>query len=110
MSNRSLIFGIIFTLFTFAAKLPAQNEMIVWKPTIGGDTKGTLTLAGDTKSIRTAVFSPDGTRIATSSDDGTVKIWDAKTGAELNTLIGYTDHVWSSAFNKNRTKALPPEF
>jgi WD40 repeat protein/DNA-binding SARP family transcriptional activator len=38
-------------------------------------------------------FSPDGKRFATTSQDKTAKIWDAKTGQLLLTLIGHTDQV-----------------
>ena len=34
-------------------------------------------------------FSPDGRWIATASSDGTVKIWDADTGAHMDTLVGH---------------------
>ena len=38
-------------------------------------------------------FSPDGKRFATTSQDKTAKVWDAKTGQLLLTLIGHTDQV-----------------
>jgi hypothetical protein len=38
-------------------------------------------------------FSPDGKRFATTSQDMTAKVWDAKTGQLMLTLIGHTDEV-----------------
>jgi WD40 repeat protein/class 3 adenylate cyclase len=38
-------------------------------------------------------FSPDGKRFATTSQDKTAKVWDAKTGQLLLTLIGHTDEA-----------------
>ena len=40
-------------------------------------------------------MSADGSRIVTGSEDNTAKVWDAKTGAEVLTLKGHTDWVYS---------------
>ncbi len=40
-------------------------------------------------------FSPDGTRLASASLDNQVKLWDAATGALLQTLKGHGDGVAS---------------
>lgn len=52
-----------------------------------------LTCYGHTKSVNRAVFSPDGQRIATASTDKKIKIWDATSGAELQTLSGHGSNV-----------------
>ena len=52
-----------------------------------------LTLKGHTGVVDSASFSPDGSRIVTGSVDKTAKVWDAKTGAEVLTLKGHTEHV-----------------
>ncbi|CAN7699982.1 hypothetical protein [Mesorhizobium sp. LjRoot246] len=47
------------------------------------DCKGSILLVGHTENVRTGAFSPDGTRIVTTSDDDSVRVWWAKTGAQL---------------------------
>jgi len=44
-------------------------------------------------------FSPDGQRVVSGSDDDTLKIWDANTGKELQTLKGHTWWVHSVSFS-----------
>ena len=50
------------------------------------------------------VFSHDSTRLASASDDSTVKIWDASTGACVQTLEGYSRFVSSVAFSHDSTR------
>ena len=44
-------------------------------------------------ALPSAAFSPDGARIVTASRDSTARIWDARSGAELNVLRGHEDSV-----------------
>jgi WD40 repeat protein len=44
-------------------------------------------------------FSPDGKQVVSGSGDETVRLWDAATGAALQTLEGHTDYVRSVAFS-----------
>ena len=46
------------------------------------------TLKGHAEYVRSVAFSPDGKLVASGSDDRRVKIWDAATGAEVNTDVG----------------------
>src|SRR5262249_25662013 len=48
--------------------------------------KELLVLRGHTKRTVLAAFDADGKRLATTSKDGTVRVWDANTGAPLQTL------------------------
>jgi serine/threonine protein kinase len=52
-----------------------------------------LRLAGHKSGVDTVAVSPDGSRLASGSGDRTVRIWDAKTGASLAELRGFTDRV-----------------
>ena len=38
--------------------------------------------------LLSAMFSPDGSRVVTASADNTARLWDARTGAALATLLG----------------------
>ncbi|KAF7585315.1 hypothetical protein BBP40_011245 [Aspergillus hancockii] len=49
--------------------------------------------------VEAVAFSPDGQTVASGSDDKTIKLWDAKTGSELQALKGHLDSVGSVAFS-----------
>lgn len=48
-----------------------------------------LELRGHDKGISQVRISPDGRWIASASADGTAMIWDAETGAHMDTLVGH---------------------
>ncbi|ROW01460.1 hypothetical protein VSDG_02028 [Cytospora chrysosperma] len=48
-----------------------------------------LELRGHQKAISQVRISPDGRWIASASADGTAMIWDAETGAHMDTLVGH---------------------
>ena len=50
------------------------------------------------EEIRGIAFSPDGRRLATGSDDRLVRVWDAVSGACLQTFEGHTGLINSVAF------------
>lgn len=62
-----------------------------------------LVLHGHTKPVSQVRISPNGRFIASASADATVKIWDAATGAHMDTLVGHMAGVsciaWSPDSN-----------
>jgi WD40 repeat protein len=74
------------------------------RATIYNVPSGTLamTLNGIADEMADATFSPDGTQIATTSSDGNgVKVWDAATGALLQTMSGHAAYVSSVVWISN---------
>jgi WD40 repeat protein len=63
-------------------------------------------LEGHTGEVNSASFSPDGTRIVTTSGDHTARVWDAQTGAWLQTLTGHAGSVWSASFSPDGTRIV----
>ncbi|KAF2429981.1 hypothetical protein EJ08DRAFT_670710 [Tothia fuscella] len=56
------------------------------------------------RSVWSVAFSPDSARLASASGDNTVKIWDARSGACLQTLEGHSDYVHSVAFSPDSAR------
>ena len=48
--------------------------------------------------LESVAFAPDGSRVATTSWDRTARVWDAATGARLETLAGHFETVYCCAF------------
>jgi WD40 repeat protein len=44
-------------------------------------------------------YSPDGRRIVTAGEDGKARVWDARSGRLLTTLIGHTGWVFAARFS-----------
>jgi WD40 repeat protein len=63
-----------------------------------------LTLRGHASAVLAVCCSPDGTRIASASQDGAVKLWDARTGADVATLRGHTDGVTDVVYSPDGTR------
>ncbi|WP_198002608.1 eIF2A-related protein [Chlorobaculum parvum] len=61
---------------------------------------------GHSVGIKATSFNSDGTKIASGSADGTVKLWDAKSGTCLITLIGHTGSVNAANFNPDSTRVV----
>ena len=56
-------------------------------------------LQGHHDAVCGVAYAPDGTMLATASADHTVKIWDARTGAERMTCWGHTREVYGLAWS-----------
>jgi len=54
--------------------------------------------AGYSNYIRAMAFSPDSKLLASVSGDSIVKLWDAGSSAQLQTLEGHLDSVNAMAF------------
>jgi len=72
-----------------------EEEAVIFAASSGDER---LRLKGHRTQINGVAYSPDGTKIATASRDSTVKLWDADTGALLNTMAGHIGPVQRVAF------------
>lgn len=68
------------------------------------DTSAVLTLFGHRSSVRSIAYSPNGSIIATASYDNTVRIWDANTGAFLQSLTGHTSDIRCVTFSPDGSR------
>lgn len=57
-----------------------------------------MVLTGHSKAISQVRISPDGRWIASASADGTIRIWEAATGAHMDTLVGHMAGVSAVAW------------
>jgi WD40 repeat protein len=77
-----------------------------------GEESGTVYLNTFAERIAIAavleevVFSPDGKQVVSGSRDHTVQVWDATTGAALQTLKGHLELVTSVAFSPNSKQVV----
>lgn len=62
-------------------------------------------MEGHSKDAGSVAFSPDGSKIISASKDGTIRLWDAVTGAHLNTLES-PEKIVSVAFSPDGTAIL----
>ncbi|MBL1150691.1 MAG: hypothetical protein HND42_10840 [Armatimonadetes bacterium] len=80
-----------FDYFTHAAISPdglrvvtwSEEDVRVWDATVGDSF---VVLRGHTSWVKSACFSPDSERVLTASIDRSARVWDARTGAELQTI------------------------
>ncbi len=67
-------------------------------------TAGQAPLTGHVGAVLCVACRPDGKQLASGSDDTTVKIWDAATGKDLQTLRYHTRSVTAVAFSPDGKK------
>ncbi|KAE8390287.1 hypothetical protein BDV23DRAFT_183579 [Aspergillus alliaceus] len=79
---------------TYIANTYTTKGGNLWSPSL-------QTLEGHSGSVPSVAFSPDGQTLASGSADRAIKVWDAKTGTELQTLKGHrhSGSVQSVAFS-----------
>ncbi|KAI0363168.1 hypothetical protein BV20DRAFT_187783 [Pilatotrama ljubarskyi] len=63
-----------------------------WSPNI-------MTLEAHTEAVNSLAYSPSGEHIVSGSEDCTIKLWDARLGALLNSFEGHTQRVRSVVFS-----------
>ena len=64
------------------------------------------TIDGHSSWVHSVTFSPDGTQIVSGSNDNTLRLWNAVSGAHLNTLKGHSKWVRSVAFSPDGTQIV----
>ena len=69
-------------------------EWFYWQRKMSGDH---LTVKLDYKRVSSLAYSPDGRRLASAGGD--LKVWDAATGQEIQTLEGHSGHLTCVAFS-----------
>ena len=80
-------------------EIPEKYRKFEWHFSKRQFSGSDITCYGHRLAIGGVAFSPDGQRIASGSWDHTIKLWDATSGAELQTLSGHTDQVGCLAFS-----------
>jgi WD40 repeat protein len=108
-TGRSL--GVISFAASVIAISPKGDRMAAGQVTSGTaklwnrDGKLLRELPGHEHAVRALAFSPDGTRLATGGDEGNVVVWDAGSGARLQTLV--TDYgVRALSFSSDGTRIV----
>lgn len=73
-------------------------------------TEPSVLIEGHIGSLLTATFSKDGSRVLTSSSDRTAKIFDAYTGALLQSFEGHGGFVSSAAFSPDEKRVFTASY
>src|SRR5262249_50739313 len=84
----------------------------VWREPAPSPEKVTVTteslkvFQGHRGQVNAGALSPDGTLVLSGSGDRTARLWNAKTGTELEALPGHTEYLWAVAFSPDGKLAL----
>ena len=73
-------------------------------PAVPLDSPQRLLLRGQVGGVNSACFSPDGRHILSASDD--IRVWDARSGAELLRLRGHQKHVVMAAYSRDGSRIV----
>ncbi len=88
-----------------ASERPDPEAVNVFQETRANDA-GLAVLAGHTAPVHDVAYSPDGSRIVSASNDHTARIWDARTGVQLQVLTGHAREVRSAVYSADGTEIL----
>jgi WD40 repeat protein len=111
--HRHLRHTLALATLVFLAPWPISHRLISadepstgYAPSVPDCQPATLHVLGDPRlrhwdHVRCVRFSPDGTILASGSTDRTVKLWDAETGREIQTLRGHSTVVASLSFSSD---------
>ena len=80
----------ILTLFIFLSVFPLNTF---------AEDVSYITLEGSAWPVRGVSFSPDGRTLASGSGDSTIRLWDVRTGRELQTLRGHRNWINNVSFS-----------
>ncbi|XP_059634794.1 WD repeat-containing protein VIP3 [Cornus florida] len=93
MPVRSLVYSPDPTRILFSASDDGHVHMY------DAEGKSLITaMSGHSSWVLSVDVSPDGAAIATGSSDKTVRLWDPKLRATVQTVSNHTDQVWGVAF------------
>lgn len=84
---------------TEAVSVGRDGAVIRWNLTTGEESKRYVKAEGSASAQFALALSADGTRIAAGGDDQVVTVWDAQSGAVLQTLSGHERSVRAVAFS-----------
>jgi WD40 repeat protein len=79
-----------------ASASTGDREIKIWKAQTG-EVKCRIDVA-TIDTVWSMAFSPDGSLLASAGEDTDVKVWDAATGKQRDTLRGHKDAVYSVVF------------
>jgi len=74
------------------------RSLRLWETATGKILK-TAPLPGALSQVLSVAYSSDGRHLASGSFDGTIRMWNAATGAIMQTIKGHSSQVWSVSFS-----------